>query len=74
VFRVSVPIDRMQDPMTVELFLNGESVSNRFTDSVMNYALCLSLDSYGFDAKYKALGRATMDYIAYTNLYLASLA
>ncbi len=53
--------------MTIDLFSGASSVSNRYTDSVLDYALALS----GDDA---SLGQAILNYIWYADSYLESLA
>ena len=66
-FKISVPVSEAKTAMTVELFANGASVSNRYTDSVLNYALSMTGES-------AALGQAIVNYIHYSNEYLATLA
>jgi hypothetical protein len=71
-FKIAVPIREMKNVLTVELFADGESVSNRYFNSVLNYAVCYASGS-GFTADERALGQAIIDYVHYSNVYLDTL-
>ena len=49
--------------MTIELFANGVSVSNRYTDSVVNYALSMT-DT--------VLAQKILNYVYYVNKYIGT--
>ncbi len=65
-FKTSVPVDQAKTAMTVELFANGASVSNRYTDSVLNYAVTLAEED-------DSLGLTIVNYVHYVNAYFDSL-
>ncbi len=66
-FKVSVPISEAKNAMTAQLFANGASVSNQYTDSVLNYAISLT-------SRNAPLGQAIVNFIHYANVYFGTLA
>lgn len=75
-FKVDVPVTRMATALTIELYDGGDAISNQYTDSVQNYAVCLidAGGAYETTDEQKAMGQAILNYISYVNAYLTSLA
>ena len=72
-FEIGLPVRMTQDRVTIELYENGEAISNSFTDSVWNYAASCFVDSNGMTAANKAVAQAMINYIFYTVSYLDTL-
>ena len=62
-FKIPVPVNMAKEAITIELQKDGVTVSNRYTDSVVDYALSSTGD-------YAAVGQAILNYVYYANVYL----